>query len=518
MSVSSKAGRWHLDAAWAACVPGTTPSLRDARIELDGPSISAVSAGVTPAGDLPASDCTGLPHARRLLVPALANAHDHARTYRSSTIGGWGLPLEAWLPLLSLLPGVDPYLVASSSFARSVRRGATAVMVHYTRTQGTVGPVEEALAVARAARDVGIRIGFAVSLRDRQPLGYCADERVLERLRPSIREPIARRLAAPAPSIAVQIERFEAIAAAIESDPTLADHVTVQLGPTAVQWCTPELLQWVAERSAADNRPVHMHLLETRYQRDWADQQYPDGMVRWLDSMGFLSPRLTLAHCAWARPDELELLAERGVTIAVNTSSNLHLRSGIAPVAAMRAAGCRVAMGLDGLAFDEDDDGLREMRLAGALHRGWGFEADWTDASLWQFASSTGRRSVMGAAKDEALPGGRIQPGHAADFLVLDLDQVDGDFGLIDGVDPVAPFMARANANAIASVVAGGEVRVQDGRVTGIDEPALRAELAARTRAAIEADGQWRAWRDTLAGFAEDLGPFYRGRQFLGCC
>jgi len=124
----------------------------------------------------------------------------------------------------------------------------------------------------------------------------------------------------------------------------------------------------------------------------------------------------------------------------------------------------------------------------------------------------------MGAAKDEGLPGGRIQPGHAADFLVLDLDQVDGDFGLIDGVDPVAPFMARANANAIASVVAGGEVRVQDGRVTGIDEPALRAELAARTRAAIEADGQWRAWRDTLAGFAEDLGPFYRGRQFLGCC
>ena len=78
--------------------------------------------------------------------------------------------------------------------------------------------------------------------------------------------------------------------------------------------------------------------------------------------------------------------------------------------------------------------------------------------------------------------------------------------------------MARANADAIASVIAGGQVRVRDGRVTGVDEPALRDELAARTRSAIEADGQWRAWRDTLAEFAEDLGPFYRGRQFLGCC
>lgn len=519
MNAPSTPSGWRLGAAWAACVPGATPSLRDAQLEVEGPTIRAVFAGAAPRPvEPPELACTELPHARRLLVPALANAHDHARTYRSSTLGGWGLPLEAWLPLLSLLPGVDPYLVASTSFARSVRRGATAVMVHYTRAQGTVGPVEEALAVARAARDVGIRIGFAVSLRDRQPLGYCADSVVLDRLRPSIRGAVARRMAAPPPTVAVQLERFADIAAAIESDATLAEHVTVQLGPTAVQWCTPELLQSVAARSAADNRPVHMHLLETRYQREWADEQYPDGMVRWLDSIGLLSPRLTLAHCAWARPDELELLAERGVTIAVNTSSNLHLRSGIAPVAAMRAAGCRIAMGLDGLAFDEDDDGLREMRLAGALHRGWGFEADWSDAALWQFASGTGRRAVMGAARDQALPGGRLERGHAADVLVLDLDRVDGDFGLIPDVDPVAPFMARANADAIASVIAGGQVRVRDGRVTGIDEPALRAELAARTRSAIDADGEWRAWRDTLAEFAEDLGPFYRGRQFLGCC
>jgi len=508
---------WRLGAAWAACTPGAGASLREAVVRIEGETIAAVShdAGASAIDD---AGCTGLPGDRRLLVPALANAHDHARTYRSSSLGGWGLPLEAWLPLLSLLPGVDPYLVAATSFARSVRRGATAVMVHYTRMQGTVPPVEEALAVARAARDIGIRIGFAVSLRDRQPLGYCHDAHVLDRLRPSIRESIARRLAAPAPSVSTQMARFAEIAAAIESDPGLSQHVTVQLGPTAVQWCTPALLQAVAEQSATQQRPVHMHLLETRYQREWADEQYPDGIVNWLDSIGLLSPRLTLAHCAWARPAELEVLAARGVTIAVNTSSNLHLRSGIAPVAAMRAAGCRIAMGLDGLAFDEDDDGLREMRLAGALHRGWGFEADWSDAALWEFASANGRRSVLGAARDDALPGGRLQAGHAADLLVLDMNRLDGDFGLIPGVDPNGPLMARAHADCIAAVVAGGRLRVRDGVVLGIDEPALQQELAARTRSAIAADSEWQGWRDTLSEFAEDLGPFYRGRQFLGCC
>ena len=92
--------------------------------------------------------------------------------------------------------------------------------------------------------------------------------------------------------------------------------------------------------------------------------------------IGFLSERLTLAHCAWARPDELELLAERRVTISVNTSSNLHLRSGIAPLPEMMKRGCRVALGLDGATLDEDDDALREMRLADLLHGGTGFDTE----------------------------------------------------------------------------------------------------------------------------------------------
>ena len=63
-------------------------------------------------------------------------------------------------------------------------------------------------------------------------------------------------------------------------------------------------------------------------------------------------------------------------TIAVNTSSNLSLRSGIAPVREMVKRGCRVALGLDGMTLDEDDDALREMRLAHMLHHGVAFRVD----------------------------------------------------------------------------------------------------------------------------------------------
>lgn len=106
----------------------------------------------------------------------------------------------------------------------------------------------------------------------------------------------------------------------------------VQYGPNGVQWCSDALLEAFADASQHTGRRVHMHLLETRYQRAWMDAEYPGGLVKHLDSIGLLSPRLSLANCVWARPEELELLAERGVTILISNSSNLHPSSGIAPV------------------------------------------------------------------------------------------------------------------------------------------------------------------------------------------
>jgi 5-methylthioadenosine/S-adenosylhomocysteine deaminase len=127
-------------------------------ITIDGGNIASVSAG--PAGS------------SIFAMPALVNCHDHGRSARPSSIGGSGKPLESWLSYTGLLPSVDPYLNSLVSCAHSALGGAGTVMTHYTRAQGLTDLPTEAAEVARAARDVGIRVGFAVSMKDRNPLVY----------------------------------------------------------------------------------------------------------------------------------------------------------------------------------------------------------------------------------------------------------------------------------------------------------------------------------------------------------
>ncbi|MFZ0425696.1 MAG: amidohydrolase family protein [Xanthobacteraceae bacterium] len=408
------------------------------------------------------------------IMPALVNAHDHGRAVRTSSLGAGGKPLETWLQYQALIPSLDPYLVAVVALSRAALGGVGAVMMHLTRPQGLTDLATEAAAIARAARDVGLRVGFAVSMRDRNPLVYGPSEPILAALPPQARRAIEKIIARPARQPREFIALFNEVVAA-----AAGPMFDVQFGPNGVQWCSDALLAAIAEESQRSGRRIHMHLLETRYQRAWADATHPDGVVNHLDALGLLSPRLTLAHCVWARPDELELLAGRGVTIAVNTSSNLHLRSGIAPVARMIEAGCRIALGIDGGALDDDDDALRELRLLHLLHVGTGFNVAMNREQLLRTAFANGRLSVTNEAGD-----GAVRPGEPADLLLLDWAGIDDD-RLRPDIDALQLVLTRATARHIRELIVAGKTVVRDGAVTGVDAAAARAELADRLRAGM---------------------------------
>ncbi len=271
--------------------------------------------------------------------------------------------------------------------------------------------------------------------------------RCCPRSTPRIATAIEDLFVRPAPLAKDYIATVEAIAAAIASP-----MIDVQFGPAGVQWCSKPLLEAIAEQSAVTGRRVHMHLLETIYQRAWADQAFPDGVVKYLNDIGLLSERLTLAHCIHARPDELDIIAASGARIVTNFSSNLHLGSGLGPIADARRRGCPIAVGVDGLALDEDDDAIREMRLVRLAHGGTGFRATWSSEEFFSMAVRNGRRAT-------GAPGsGELVPGAPADFIVLDLDRLDRD--AIMDVDPLHLLFARGNASYVRDVVVAGRTIV----------------------------------------------------------
>lgn len=436
---------------------------------------------------------------RRLVIPGLVNAHDHARPSMTS-FGSSNLPLETWIARSALGTPPDPYLAAAVSLARSARAGCAAMMVHYTRPSGTMSLPDEAAEIARAARDVGIRIAFALAVRDRNPIVYGDASELLSELPAETRSVVEEMFLRPGMSPADYVALIDAVAEAAGGP-----MVDIQYGPAGVQWCSNQMLEAIAEASARTGRRVHMHLLETIYQRAWADRAYPQGIVRFLKEIGLLSDRLTLAHCVHTTPEEREMIAESGATIVTNFSSNLHIHSGLGPIADCHRRGCRIAVGVDGVALDEDDDALREMRLVQMMHDGIGFERTWGRAEFLALAIANGRRSV-------GAPGaGTLAPGEPADMAVLDLDMLDRD--AIMPVDPIDLLFARGNMGMIREVVVAGRTVARDGVVTGIDLPAMEQELRARFRANLgRYDGflaQWQPLEHALRGWF---------RSHAGCC
>ncbi|MCC5974909.1 MAG: amidohydrolase family protein, partial [Rubellimicrobium sp.] len=352
-------------------------------------------------------------------------------------------------------------------------RGGGGILNHCHNTQDPNALMDEARAVARAAADVGVKVAFAIPILGRNLVSYGDTAPLIAALPAHLRDGFAAR-AAWRPDYAGQLELAEEIF-------TLASpHFLPQYGPVGPQWVDDEVLAEIARRSADRNRRVHMHLLETQTQREWADAAYPGGLIAHLDDLGLLSPRLTVAHGVHLTPADCERLAERGVMVSVNTSSNLRLASGIAPVAAFEAAGLGWGMGLDGMAFDDDEDAFREARLLWHLQRGFGVTRTLSPDRFWQAVLTDSRRAILGPDA-----GGRVAEGAPADVIALDPTRMTED--VIEGRADITDLMlVRATKADLAGMWIDGRQVVDRGHLTGIDLPAAEAELMAQARHAAD--------------------------------
>ena len=417
------------------------------------------------------------------LLPGLINAHDHGRGLSGVALGVADDLLEVWLMSLGALPAIDPALLAQLEGVTLLRGGVTATAHSHNPSSWDRLP-DECAPTIHGYRAAGIRVAFHPPYVDQNPLLYAGHDEFLAGLSAEVRSLAQAAMQLPALSPG---DYFGLCTDLYTRFHDAADHtIHIQISPAGGAWCSDALILAACDWATARNTRVQMHLLETRYQALYARRRWGRSFVRHLDEIGALGPWLTLAHMVWLDDGDIEMLRDRGVAIVHNPSSNLRLRSGIAPLPDLLRAGIALGVGLDGYALDDDQDYLRELRLAWTLANRPGATSPTVPAADILHLGAVGGASVTFGAD---VPLGRLAIGALADLVLLDWRSIEGVWMSLQA-SPLDVLLRRANRTHVRHVMVNGEWVVREGRATRIDEAALLTEVRAALQLAAAAQSE----------------------------
>lgn len=207
---------------------------------------------------------------------------------------------------------------------------------------------------------------------------------------------------------------------------------------------------------------IHMHLLETAFEKENTVAQYGVDSVRLAERCGMFDVPNLAAHCVHLDDAQLEILKNYGVSVAHNPTSNLKLASGVARIPEMLDLGINVAIGTDGTASNNNLNMFEEMHLAALLHKGVSMDATVVSAP------TAIRMATANGAKALGLEGqvGQIKPGFKADLILVDMNKPH----LVPVHDAEAALVYSAQGSDVDTVMVNGKVLVQGGRLVTIDE------------------------------------------------
>jgi cytosine/adenosine deaminase-related metal-dependent hydrolase len=422
-----------------------------------------------------------------VVMPGLINAHHHSWAATPIQHARPDRQLERWILSGKRNRVSDDHLDTLLSAARLMAGGVTSVVDAYFGG-GTAEEYSTAVAEGiRAYEIAGLRVAFSTGVDTQSFLvwGRGEDERFIESLPEELRAPTAALLPKPGSITGDEyLDIIETYKRRYEGHP----RIDVWFGPGGPHWMPDELLQQVAERAAAIDTRMQTHCVETIYEKLHGFRFYGKPTMLHLRDLGFLSPRLSIAHGIWMTEPEMQAVADAGVAVSHNPSSNLRLRAGIAPVLAFREAGITVGLGMDGFGINDDEDMFAEMRLAIRLNGTPPFDGPTLSVNdVLAMATTEGAR-LMG--KEKSL--GRLAPGYLADLILVNLKRIAYPW-IAPEVDPKALVVYRAKVGDVRTMMVGGEIVFEDGRPTTFD-----ADAVAREVAAILSAQPFRADRDEL--------------------
>lgn len=413
----------------------TRRELAGADLLIRGGVIAALGIGIAAPGAqvLQARGC--------VITPGLVNTHHHLyQTLTRAVPGGQDALLFGWLkmlyPIWARFGPEEMFVSAQIGLAELALSGCTMTSDHlYLYPNGA--RLDDTIA---AAAEVGLRFH---PTRGAMSIGESAGG-----LPP---DALIEREAAILDDMIRVVDRFH--------DAGAGAMCRVGLAPCSPFSVSRDLMRDVALLAREKGVMLHTHLAENDEDIAYSQARFDCRPGQYAESLGWTGADVWHAHCVKLDGSEIELFARSRTGVSHCPCSNCRLGSGIAPVRAMRDAGVRVGLGVDGSASNDAGNLVAEARMAMLLQR-VARGADAMSAREALEIATRGGAQVLG--REDC---GVLAVGKRADIAIWDMSGVEA----AGSWDPAALLLA--GPTRVRDLFVEGRQVVSGGQMATIDLP-----------------------------------------------
>lgn len=383
----------------------------------------------------------------KALFPGLINCHSHlAATIERGFNEDFGFPNTVKLPVQpsSLLSEEEEILMITVGALEGLRSGSTTIVQSASNIAGS----------ASALAQTGLRFVFAESIRDRENgSGPMSPEKLANSKAPTFSAKMRDQ----------GLQRIEDLYTTWNGKQN--GRIRVFPAATLAEDASPELLHAVRAFAEKHDLGYTVHLTQSVAEADFMTRYHGVRPALFLDRAGFLGPRLFAAHCRYVDAAEIAALG-RSHTIVSNQAAMAANRGVIAPIPALRAAGCPIALGTD----NNTNDLFEVMRVALVTER---IRRDDAIPGTRPQPEDVLEDATLGGARATGPANlGSLEVGKKADILVLDTRKIH----LVPAGRIVSAWIHNGQPSDIESVMVDGQFVMRNHKILTVDEDRIIAE------------------------------------------
>ncbi|WP_407310240.1 amidohydrolase family protein [Pseudomonas sp. nanlin1] len=376
----------------------------------------------------------------RVIVPGLINTHYHAGLNFVRGVApdcGFAPSYTPGLPQTSWVTPEEALALSRLGALEALRAGCTTLVDSFVHAQDTVAGMAE----------TGVRLFASQRLADVDFASLLQGERRFDRER-------GER----------QLEQAEAFVQtwAGRAEGRIQAHLTAHAADT----CSLDFLRQMDALARRHALQISTHLAQSQAEVSWVRRQYGRTPVELLHELGMLDERLLAGHCIHVTDDDIARIARSGAHVVHIPVGNA-MSGRMAPIRQLRKAGAALCLATDTM----HGDMIEVMRWALAVGRLQAGKVadDWQPSDVLRMATCNGAAAL---GWGDRL--GRLAVGQLADLAILDYRQLH----LTPCIDALGSLVHNATGADVETVIVNGQVVIEQGRSTRVDEAQVRVEAA----------------------------------------